>query len=327
MARRIRFEQEGGLYHVINRGNYRSWIFQDEGAKGSFEETVFEACGRGGWKLHAHCIMGNHYHLALETPEPNLSEGMRWPQSVFANRFNRFRKENGHIFQGRFKSPILESHERMGQLCHYIHINPVRARICTVEDLRTYRYSSYFYLWKKRRRPGFLDFTDCLESAGMFKDTGKSHGQYEQYLGWLGEDEPSQKAMEFNRMSKGWTVDSKAFKQDLMRDEKSLKASLKLGVNEAREMREMAWAVRLDCCFKALGKHQGQVNQELKSADWKVAIAAFMKKHYLCRNAWLAQHLAMGTESAVARYTSEFFRGKRQQVSQVYGRLNAKVLD
>ena len=90
MSRKLRFEYPGAIYHILNRGNYRSWIFESEGAKKSFEKTLFEACEYAGWKLHAFVVMGNHYHLALETPEPNLSEGMRWLQSVFAMRFNRF---------------------------------------------------------------------------------------------------------------------------------------------------------------------------------------------------------------------------------------------
>ena len=75
MARKLRTETEGGLFHVINRGNYRKWIFAEEGAKAAFERALFESCERAGWVLHAFCIMGNHYHLALETPRGNLSEG------------------------------------------------------------------------------------------------------------------------------------------------------------------------------------------------------------------------------------------------------------
>ena len=104
MARKLRFESEGGLYHVINRGNHRNWVFESEGAKRSFEKTLNETCERSGWRLHAWVIMGNPFHLAVETPQPNLSEGMRWLQSVFAARYNHFRKGTGRIFQGRFKS-------------------------------------------------------------------------------------------------------------------------------------------------------------------------------------------------------------------------------
>ena len=92
MARKVRIEYAGACYHVINRGNYRSWIFESEGARVSFVKCLQEACEAMGWRLHAWVLMGNHYHLCLETPEANLVEGMRWLQSTFANRFNRFRK-------------------------------------------------------------------------------------------------------------------------------------------------------------------------------------------------------------------------------------------
>ncbi|MGH9818223.1 MAG: transposase, partial [Candidatus Acidiferrales bacterium] len=142
MARKLRMEEEGGLFHVLNRGNYRGWVFKSEGAKQGFEKALFEACGRFGWVLHAFCIMGNHFHLAMETPRGNLSEGMRWLQATFASRFNRLRKESGRLFQGRFKSLAVEDLQRLSWLCHYIHLNPVRAKICRVEQLRDQRWSS-----------------------------------------------------------------------------------------------------------------------------------------------------------------------------------------
>jgi putative transposase len=155
MARKVRMEEEGGRYHVLNRGNYRSWIFEDDAARDRFVDTLFQACERMKWTLHAFCVMGNHFHLALETPAGRLSEGMRWLQSTFANRFNRYRRENGHLFQGRFKSLAVEDLQRLAWLCHYIHLNPVRAGICTVEQLNTYRWSSYAYLITKKTRPTF----------------------------------------------------------------------------------------------------------------------------------------------------------------------------
>src|SRR5438105_8111243 len=103
MARKLRLEYPGAIYHVINRGNYRHWIFTEEGTRAAFETCLFECCRRSQWLLHAFVVMSNHYHLALETPLGNLVAGMQWLQATFANRFNRFRKEHGHLFQGRYK--------------------------------------------------------------------------------------------------------------------------------------------------------------------------------------------------------------------------------
>jgi REP element-mobilizing transposase RayT len=108
MARKPRLEFEGAIYHVINRGNYRKDLFNEKGAAEAFERTLFEACEKCGWVVHAYVLMSNHYHLALETPEANLVQGMAWLQGTFANRFNRFRGERGHVFQSRYQSILIE---------------------------------------------------------------------------------------------------------------------------------------------------------------------------------------------------------------------------
>jgi len=108
MARKLRLEFPGAIYHVINRGNYRGFVFRTEGAKRAFVDCLFAACVRSEWRLHAFVVTGNHYHLALETPRGNLVAGMQWLQSTFANRFNKLRGEHGHLFQGRYKSLLVE---------------------------------------------------------------------------------------------------------------------------------------------------------------------------------------------------------------------------
>ena len=104
----MRIQHEHALYHVINRGNYRRDIFSSRGAARAFSRLVGEACERHGWQLHAYVVMRNHYHLALETPQPNLVEGMHWLQSTFGTRFNRYRSERGHLFQGRYQALLVE---------------------------------------------------------------------------------------------------------------------------------------------------------------------------------------------------------------------------
>src|SRR5665647_3496602 len=154
MARKLRLEFPGAIYHVINRGNYRGFVFRTLGARRAFEACLFQACERSEWQLRAFVVMGNHYHLAVETPQGNLVAGMQWLQATFANRFNRLRGERGHLFQGRFKSLLVEAGERLGVLCHYIHLNPSRAGLISVARLGNYRHSSYWYLHQPKSRPG-----------------------------------------------------------------------------------------------------------------------------------------------------------------------------
>ena len=97
-------EFPGAIYHVLNRGNYRQDLFETAGAAQAFVDCLWEVCEQAKWKLHAYCLMKNHYHLAIETPNGNLVEGVHWLQSTYGNRFNRFRNEHGRAFQGRYKA-------------------------------------------------------------------------------------------------------------------------------------------------------------------------------------------------------------------------------
>lgn len=161
MARKVRIEFPGAIYHVMNRGNFRSGIFESRGACLSFLDCLQQAAEAKGWVIYAWAIMPNHYHLCLETPEGNLVSGMKWLQSTFANRFNRFRKTNGHVFQGRYKAILLES-KAIGPVCHYIHLNPVRGHLVEVAQLQDYEWSSFSQLWYPRKRWPFLAVKPAL---------------------------------------------------------------------------------------------------------------------------------------------------------------------
>ena len=127
MARKLRLVFPHALYHVINRGNYRRDVFETSGSKSAFIRVLGEACRRYRWRVHAYVVMRNHFHLALETAEPNLTEGMHWLLGTFANRFNRFRSDHGHLFQGRYQAQLVEEASALGRVVDYIHLNPVRA--------------------------------------------------------------------------------------------------------------------------------------------------------------------------------------------------------
>src|SRR5882672_6230394 len=152
MARKLRVEFGGACYHVINRGNYRRDLFAGKGAAESFQLCLFQACVRFGWRLAAFVIMRNHFHLALETPEPNLSEGMKWLQGTWVMRFNRFRGVTGRPFQGRYKALHVEPGHALAQVAHYIHLNPVRAKVTTTDQLLHHPWSS-LPLFASKKRP------------------------------------------------------------------------------------------------------------------------------------------------------------------------------
>ena len=128
MARKLRLEFPGAIYHVINRGKHRTNVFATAGARGAFEKCLFETVAKSGWVLHAFVVMRNHFHLAVETPAGNLGAGMQWLQATFANRFNRLRGERGHLFQGRYKALVVEPGETLGLVCHYNWAKTIAAK-------------------------------------------------------------------------------------------------------------------------------------------------------------------------------------------------------
>ena len=145
MARKVRVEFAGAIYHVMCRGDRRENIFEDDTDRARFLETLAQVCQRTGWRIHAYVLMSNHYHWLLETPQPNLVAGMRWFQSTFTVRYNLRHRKAGHLFQGRYKAVLVdpEAEGYFATLADYIHLNPARARVVgKKESLRTYRWSS-----------------------------------------------------------------------------------------------------------------------------------------------------------------------------------------
>ena len=128
MARPIRVEFDGAVYHVTARGNERREIYRDVSDRQRFLETLGEAAERFGLVCHAYCLMPNHYHLLLETPRANLTVAAGWLQTTYSIRLNRRHERSGHLFQGRFKAQLVEADLYAQQLIQYIHLNPVRPK-------------------------------------------------------------------------------------------------------------------------------------------------------------------------------------------------------
>ena len=308
MARKLRLEFPGACYHVINRGNYRADIFGTEGARNAFESCLFEGCRKSDWLLHAFVVMSNHYHLALETPEGNLVDGMQWLQATFANRFNRLRGERGHLFQGRYKALLVEEGEALGRVCDYIHLNPVRAGVLPVAQLGDYRHSSYWYLWNSRARPGILQPQTALVEAGGLTDTPAGRRSYADYLAWQASEGPAGRSKTYVNLSRGWALGTQEFKEALVKDHSLAAASRAWEESGATEIREAKWTKTLSKCLRSLGKTEADAKGDRKGAPWKIAIASYMKQTSQVRNEWLRQQLHMGTSTAVSQYVGTMRR-------------------
>src|SRR5262249_23295982 len=129
MPRPPRLAPPGGIFHITSRGNRRQVIFFDDDDRRWFIRLLDRAVGRFRWKCHAYCLMDNHLHLLVETPDENLSQGMQWLLGRYAQDFNWRHGFDGHLFQGRFKSQRVQSNWHLIELGRYIVLNPVRARM------------------------------------------------------------------------------------------------------------------------------------------------------------------------------------------------------
>jgi putative transposase len=175
MARKLRVEYPGAIYHVMNRGDRREHIFKDDEDRQGFLAALGEACDRTGWQIHAHCLMPNHFHLVVETPQANLVAGMKWLLGTYTGRFNRRHRQFGHLFSGRYKALVVDGSGTgyLKTVCDYVHLNPARAQMLGPEaKLSAYRWSSLrFYLQPRRQRPGWLRVDRLLGEHGIPGDS------------------------------------------------------------------------------------------------------------------------------------------------------------
>lgn len=163
MGRALRIEYPGAFYHVTSRGNEKKDVFKNQKDREKFLSYLESAAERYGAAVHVYCLMNNHYHLLLETPEGNLSQIMRHINGAYTNYFNTKRKRAGHLFQGRYKAILVEKDAYALELSRYIHLNPVRAGMVKMpEDHRWTSYCSYIGL------AGKPDWLRTAEQLGQF---------------------------------------------------------------------------------------------------------------------------------------------------------------
>ena len=171
MARPLRVEYPGAFYHVINRGNNQENIFKNKRDREKFLEYLAIAAERFSIVVHTYCLMNNHYHLLVQTPEPNLSMAVQWINVSYATYFNRKRGRTGHLFRGRFKAILVDADEYLKHLSRYIHLNPVRAKL--VANPKAYDWSSYRAFIVARSAPAFLEIDWLLSHFGKSKKVAR----------------------------------------------------------------------------------------------------------------------------------------------------------
>ena len=171
MARPLRLEFPGALYHVTTRGNARQDIFVDDEDRQRFLDVLTRVVARFHLLLHAYCLMDNHFHLVVETPDANLSRAMRQLNGVYTQAFNRHHGRVGHVLQGRFKAIVVDRESYLLELCRYVVLNPVRAK--TTRKPETYRWSSYRATAGLVSAPAFLTGDWVLAQFGRQRATAQ----------------------------------------------------------------------------------------------------------------------------------------------------------
>ncbi len=173
MARPLRLEFAGGLYHVTSRGDRRENIYFDEADRKAWLTLLGQVCDRFNWVCHAWCQMSNHYHLVLETPEANLSQGMRQLNGVYTQHVNRKYDRVGHVFQGRYKAILVEKDAYLLELSRYVVLNPVRAGM--VSDAAQWPWSSYAAMTAQEPAPPWLQTDWLLAQFGSVRADAVAH--------------------------------------------------------------------------------------------------------------------------------------------------------
>lgn len=294
MARKLRVEYPGAIYHVMSRGDRREAIFRDDQDRNSFLQTLGEVCARTGWEAHAVCLMGNHFHLVVETPRGNLVDGMKWFLGAYTIRFNRRHRLTGHLFAGRYKALLVDGKGRgyLRTVCDYVHLNPSRAGLVAEdEQLAAYRWSSWpEYLKRPGRRWRWLRVDRLLGEYGL-SDGPAGRGALRRAMEARRSDE---KPEEYRAIRQGWFLGTERFREALL-----AQMAERLGAEHYGAEREEAAEAKAERIVKDelvrrrwTEKH---LEERAKGDRVKVDIAGRLRRETMVTVKWIAARLRMGT--------------------------------
>lgn len=299
MARKLRVEYPGAIYHVMNRGDRREPIFRDDEDRERFVETLGEACARGGWQVHAYCLMPNHFHLVVETPQPTLVSGMKWFLGTYTGRFNRRHRLFGHLFSGRYKALIVDGSGGgyFRTVCDYVHLNPARAKLLKPEQrLREYRWSSWpEYLKAPGKRQKWLRVDRVLGESGIPKDSVAGRRELERRLEAR---RGAEAGAEYKDIRRGWFFGGKALKKELLGQMSERVGREHYG--EERQESQVEKAERMVAEEMKRRRWRAETLEKLAKGDVeKVKIAVRLRRETLVTVAWIAARLQMGSVANV----------------------------
>lgn len=299
MPRRMRIQYPGATYHVMCRGDRREKIFLDDVDRQDFLKTLAEACQKTGWQVHAYCLMPNHYHAVLETPEPNLVAGMAWLQSTYTIRLNHRHQLFGHVFSGRYRAQLVEGSGNgyLRTACDYVHLNPVRARLLKAEErLLAYPWSSFgAYLAAPPHRPSWIRVDRLLGEHGIQEDNGSGRQQFEDYMERRRREETDPDALKALR--RGWCLGGEGFRRQMLAHMEG-----NLGEHHSGELHRASAEAKADRIMAEELKRNGWAEADLaarrKNDPVKLEIAARLRRETTLPLKAIAQRVKLGTSKA-----------------------------
>ena len=320
MGRSPRVEYEGAIYHLMSRGNRQEPVFLDDLDSRMFLELLEEACGRTGWRVHAYVLMGNHYHLLIETPEANLVDGMRWLQGIYTKRFNMRHKQWGHLFQSRYKALLVDpSGDYFQTVSDYIHLNPARANCFDLENgkLTDYVWSSYSSYLRPVKRPAWLCVDRTLGALG-FSDDRSGLRKYRQYmqkrvLEILCSDKPWAVDERWAKIRRGWCFGEEAFRNQMIKALDGVMEGNRRDsfVGDEMKRHDMLEAERLLRRGLAQLKLSFSELETLKKCDPRKKVMAWLvRKNTSVKNEWISEKVCMGCASKMSLYVREVAESK-----------------
>lgn len=300
MARKIRVEYPGAIYHLMSRGDRREDIYHNDVDRLDFLKTLGEACQKTGWLVHAYCLMKNHFHLVVETPDANLVAGMRWLLSSYTIRLNNRHKETGHVFSGRYKALLVDGSGNgyLKTVCDYVHLNPVRAKLLKAEDrLSGYPWSSFsYYLAAKRHRPEWIRADRLFAEHGIREDSAEGRHEFEKRMELRRADEEKEQWTEIRR---GWCFGSSEFRKEMLERTEA-------GRTETRslEMKKEARGTKGERIVKEEMKRLSWKERELKTRPKgdpdKLRIGARLRKETTLTIKEISHLLNLGTKQTAS---------------------------
>ena len=305
----LRVQFPGAIYHVLSRGDRREDIFLDDTDRQEFLKTLAEACQKTGWQVHAYCLMNDHFHLVVETPNANLVEGMRWLLSAYTSRLNRRHQLFGHVFSGRYMALLVEGSGKgyLRTVCDYVHLNPVRAKkLKRKERLLVFPWSSLaWYMTTPAHRPGWMRVDRLLGEHGIRHDTAAGRQEFDRRLEARRCEKTDEAALKAIRQ--GWCLGSQEFKEQMLE-----KMEGKLGENHSgAQRRDMAQAkaeriIREE--LRRLGWQEQELAARRKSDPAKLAIAERLRKETTLTIKSIAARVHLGSSRSASARLREWMR-------------------